>query len=124
MANWQVKQDGGIVVAEWVNPPMNYMTAEGMRELAGHIETWRDPSVRVVILTGGVKDRFITHYSVEELVSRADDERRSVVAAPPQCDPDQSARSAQTRDRCHERQHHGRWLRDFAVLRHPHRAER
>jgi len=73
MSNWQIEQDGGIVVARWVNPPMNYMTAEGMRELATHIESWRDTSVRVVILTGGVPNRFITHYSVEELVASAKD---------------------------------------------------
>lgn len=73
MANWQVRQEGGIVTCAWHNPPMNYMTAEGMRELAGHIESWRDPSVRVVILTGAIKDRFITHYSVEELVTSARD---------------------------------------------------
>ena len=73
MSNWKVENRNGVVIASWVNPPMNYMTAEGMRELNGLIETWRDTSVRVVILTGGVPDRFITHYSVEELVTSAKD---------------------------------------------------
>ncbi len=73
MSSWEVQINDGIAVASWVNPPMNYMTAAGMRELATHIEEWRDPSVRVVILSGGVPNRFITHYSVEELVESAKD---------------------------------------------------
>lgn len=73
MAMWTVETTGGVVVASYVNPPMNYMTADGMGELKSLIEQWRDPAVRAVILTGGVPDRFITHYSVEELVVSARD---------------------------------------------------
>lgn len=73
MSMWQVEINDGIAVAGYVNPPMNYMTADGMTELKDLIEGWRDPGVRVVILTGGVPDRFITHYSVEELVESARD---------------------------------------------------
>src|SRR5690606_8525190 len=76
MANWSVEIQDGIAIASWVNPPMNYMTATGKREHAGHIEEWRDPAIRVVVLTGGVPDRFITHYSVEELVESAKDRAR------------------------------------------------
>lgn len=71
MALWQVENRHGIVIASYCNPPMNYMTAQGMNELRDLVETWRDPAVRVVILTGGVPNRFITHYSVEELVESA-----------------------------------------------------
>jgi len=73
MATWNVEITNGVVVASYVNPPMNYMTADGMNELKELIEQWRDPAVRVVVLTGGVTDRFITHYSVEELVESARD---------------------------------------------------
>jgi len=73
MALWNVEYNDGIAVASYVNPPMNYMIADGMNELKDLIEEWRDPSVRVVILTGGLPDRFITHYSVEELVESARD---------------------------------------------------
>lgn len=34
---------------------------------------WREPDVRVVIITGAIPDRYITHYSVEELVDLAED---------------------------------------------------
>lgn len=76
MALWNVEMKDGIAVASYLNPPMNYMTAEGMNELKILIEEWRDPAVRVVILTGGAPDRFITHYSVEELVESARDREK------------------------------------------------
>jgi enoyl-CoA hydratase len=52
---------------------MNYFCADGTRELVGLIEQWRSPDVRVVILTGGMAGKFITHYSVEELAAYASD---------------------------------------------------
>ncbi len=73
MSLWQVETTGGIAVASYLNPPMNYMTADGMGELKSLIDEWRDPAVRVVVLTGGAPNRFITHYSVEELVASAKD---------------------------------------------------
>lgn len=68
MAYWNVENDGGVVTATYVNPPMNYMIGPAVVELAGLVETWRHDDVRVVILTGGVAGKFITHYSVEELL--------------------------------------------------------
>src|SRR5262249_10883841 len=37
------------------------------------IQTWADPALRAVILTGGMPGKFITHYSVEELAALAAD---------------------------------------------------
>ncbi len=73
MSLWKVEIDDGVALAQYVNPPMNYMLAAGMVELGQLIETWRDTAIRAVVLTGGVPDRFITHYSVEELVASARD---------------------------------------------------
>ncbi len=74
MDYWQIEQADGVVVAAYHNPPMNYFCAEGAQALAGLIETWRDePAVRVVIVTGGVPGKLITHYSVEELEALAAD---------------------------------------------------
>jgi enoyl-CoA hydratase/carnithine racemase len=71
---WEVDQhDGGIVVASYTNPPMNYFIGAGAAELGALIPTWRDPSVRVVILTGGPREQYLTHYSVEELAELAKD---------------------------------------------------
>jgi enoyl-CoA hydratase/carnithine racemase len=76
MAYWDVQERGGIVVAAHDNPPMNYLVAGGTAELAKLIESWRRPEVRVVVITGAPKDKYITHYSVEELVQSGDDPER------------------------------------------------
>src|SRR5512145_2151166 len=73
MALWSVALDGGVAVATYRNPPMNYFCAEGSRELEGLIREWRSPRVRAVILTGGIEGKFITHYSVEELLAIAEE---------------------------------------------------
>ena len=73
MSLWTTDIADGVVVATYHNPPMNYFCAEGTRELSQLIEEWRDPTIRVVILTGGMPGKFITHYSVEELVALASD---------------------------------------------------
>jgi len=74
MGLWEVEQhDGGIVLAAYTNPPMNYFVGAGVEELGALIPTWRDPAVRVVILTGGPSDQYLTHYSVEELAALAGD---------------------------------------------------
>ena len=64
MSLWTTDIADGTVVATYHNPPMNYFCAEGTRELSQLIEEWRDPTIRVVILTGGMPGKFITHYSV------------------------------------------------------------
>jgi enoyl-CoA hydratase len=73
MALWNVESEDGIVVAAYDNAPMNYFCAEGTSELQGLIEAWRSPDVRAVVLTGAMPGKFITHYSVEELLALAED---------------------------------------------------
>jgi enoyl-CoA hydratase len=73
MSLWSTQRQDGIVTATYRNPPMNYFCADGTRELVGLIESWRDPQIRAVILTGGLEGKFITHYSVEELHALASD---------------------------------------------------
>lgn len=65
---WDIEEFDGIVVAAYRNPPMNYMVGKGIGELKDLITSWREPGVRVAIITGAVPNKFITHYSVEELV--------------------------------------------------------
>ncbi len=76
MTYWDVEDRGGIAVAKHNNPPMNYLVAGGTAELAKLIEGWRRPEVRVVVITGAPKGKYITHYSVEELVESGDDPER------------------------------------------------
>lgn len=73
MALWKTEAKDGVVVATYTNPPMSYFCAEGTGELVQLIEAWRDPGVRAVVLTGGMPGKFITHYSVEELLQYASD---------------------------------------------------
>lgn len=74
MTLWKVERDAaGVAVATYTNPPMNYFCAQGTQELGALIQTWADPAVRAVVLTGGMPGKFITHYSVEELAALAAD---------------------------------------------------
>jgi enoyl-CoA hydratase len=73
MPLWTTEVDGSVAVARYANPPMNYFCAEAMAELGALIGEWQDPGIRAVVLCGGVPDRFITHYSVEELLGLAED---------------------------------------------------
>lgn len=73
MQYWDIETRGGIVIAAYRNPPTNYLVAPATVELNELITSWRDPAVRAVVLTGAVRDRYITHYSVEELVEMGAD---------------------------------------------------
>ena len=72
--HWRVERhDDGVVVAAYRNDPMNYFFADGAAEFAELVAEWADPSVRAVVITGDVPGKFLTHYSVEELVAVAED---------------------------------------------------
>lgn len=59
---------------------MNYFIGESATGLAEMLPRWREDDVRVVIITGAIPGKYITHYSVEELVELAGD-RASLVRA-------------------------------------------
>ena len=74
MEYFQVECNEGVAVCSMINPPMNYLTGPMAGEL-GQLaaDLGADRRVRALILTGGIKGKFITHYSVEELVHLAAD---------------------------------------------------
>ena len=74
MQYFEVEQRGPIQIWKINNPPMNYMTGPLSRELVqliGKLEG--DDTTRVLIITGGVEGKFITHFSVDELAAQAAD---------------------------------------------------
>jgi enoyl-CoA hydratase/carnithine racemase len=73
MNYWDTENRDGIFIADYNNPPTNYLVGPATAELNEMIALWREPDVRVVVLTSAVPDRYITHYSVEELVALGDD---------------------------------------------------
>ena len=76
MEYWDTENRDGIFIADYKNPPTNYLVGAATAELNEMISMWREPDVRVVVLSSTVPDRYITHYSVEELVSLGDDPDR------------------------------------------------
>ncbi len=76
MAMWTTETTDGVVVATYNNPPMNYFCAEGAQKFNKLIEEWRKPKYTAVIMTGAIPGKFITHYSVEELVDMASDREK------------------------------------------------
>jgi enoyl-CoA hydratase/carnithine racemase len=69
MSLWTTETDKGVCVATYTFPPMNYIGAQGTREMMDLIESWQGPAVRAVVIKGGVKGKFITHYDGEELTT-------------------------------------------------------
>jgi enoyl-CoA hydratase len=64
----------------WVeihNPPVNFLTADICMELYQLIrEVNKDPCIRVFILTGGMEDTYIFHFSIPELMNIIKDNRK------------------------------------------------
>jgi enoyl-CoA hydratase/carnithine racemase len=81
MKFWEIDRQDGVFIAAYKNPPTNYMVGAATVELNELIAQWREPDVSAVVLTGAVADRYITHYSVEELVLMGDDPERLRAAA-------------------------------------------
>jgi len=87
MAYWTIERDGDVAIASYDNPPMNYLVGEAIEELVQHTATtFRDPSLRVLILTGGPDDLFVTHFSVEALSETSDAEDLLALADYRLCD--------------------------------------
>jgi enoyl-CoA hydratase len=78
MQHVKITKDRGIAVVTIGTPEMIYLTAQSGQELdAVTREIESDQSVRAVVFTGGSPGVFIQHYSVQELVSIAEQLRAS-----------------------------------------------
>ena len=65
----KVAREGAVEIISFCNPPMNFISNVMLKEFREELLRLRDDdSVRVLVLTGGMKDSFVTHYDVSELV--------------------------------------------------------
>ena len=71
MSLWNTELDNGVLTATYSFPPMNYIGADGTREMIERIRSWEAPEIRAIVLRGGVPGKFITHYHGEELATIA-----------------------------------------------------
>jgi enoyl-CoA hydratase len=68
MALWTQRIDGDVAWLTFTNPPRNLMPMAGMSELAGLLAgIGDDPSITVVVLTGGVDGYFVAHADTADL---------------------------------------------------------
>jgi enoyl-CoA hydratase len=68
-----VERKGGAAVVTYANPPFGTMTHAGATEMLAEMRGLAaDPSVRSIVITGGVPGIFIRHYDVGELSTASD----------------------------------------------------
>ncbi len=73
----KLSQQGPVLWLSLCNPPVNFLTTDALVELHQAIRAAeKDDSVRVLVLTGGLKDRYVFHFSVAELRQGGHDVRK------------------------------------------------
>jgi len=70
---WKESRSDGVATATFHRPPMNYFTTKDVIDLTELVVSWSDPSVSAVVLAGGVPEKFITHFSAEEILEGLQD---------------------------------------------------
>jgi enoyl-CoA hydratase/carnithine racemase len=67
-----VERQAAVLTVTVTNPPFNLLTSALVAELEAVLSrTERDPSVRAVVLAGGVPGVFIGHYDIDEILEKA-----------------------------------------------------
>jgi enoyl-CoA hydratase/carnithine racemase len=73
---FNVRTEGRVEIIEFDNPPMNFIDLRMLRELREELVRVRgDDGVRVLVLTGGMKDSFLTHFDVPSLIEYSEKSR-------------------------------------------------
>lgn len=68
-----VSRRAGAAIVTYANPPLGTMTAAGAREMYAEVKALSDdPTVRSLVLTGGLPGIFVRHYDVGELSAASD----------------------------------------------------
>jgi enoyl-CoA hydratase/carnithine racemase len=83
MALVTTEDRGAVRVITYANPPFGTMTGAGSSEMYDAMTAAaRDPTARVIVITGGMPGVFIRHYDVGELSQMADAAQSAPVSAP------------------------------------------
>jgi len=80
MENLQYLTTRRVNASLWVelrNPPVNFLTTAMLSELFEVVRhAAKDDSIRVLILTGGIEDVYIMHFSIPELLALHEDNKK------------------------------------------------
>ena len=80
MDNWKyfsTRREKSTLWVEMKNPPVNFLTVAMLEELFAIVkQISKDDSIRVFILTGGIEDVYIMHFSIPELFTLATDNKK------------------------------------------------
>ncbi len=64
----KTRQEDQVLWVEIHNPPVNFLKINILEELYSLVKSVeKDPSIRVFVLTGGIQDTYIMHFSIPEL---------------------------------------------------------
>lgn len=74
---FSTRREKSTLWVEMKNPPVNFLTVAMLEELFAIVrQVAKDDSVRVFILTGGIEDVYIMHFSIPELLTLSTDNKK------------------------------------------------
>jgi enoyl-CoA hydratase len=77
----KTRQEGHVLWVEVHNPYVNFLTVDILQELWQLVREVRgDDSVRVLVLTGGIEDTYMMHFSIPELLRVTEENKTSPIA--------------------------------------------
>ncbi len=77
----KTRQEGYVLWVEVHNPYVNFLTVGILEELWQLVKELRgDDSVRVLVLTGGIEDTYMMHFSIPELLRVTEESKASPIA--------------------------------------------
>jgi enoyl-CoA hydratase len=69
---WTLESADRVAVLRFVHPPLNLITYADVEELGARLDEVEAAGNRVVVLTGGIDDIFITHADLDDLLALRD----------------------------------------------------
>lgn len=74
---FSTRREKSTLWVEMKNPPVNFLTVAMLEELFAIVkQAAKDDSIRVFILTGGIEDVYIMHFSIPELLTLSADNKK------------------------------------------------